>query len=60
MSLQDALGVSKNTTAAQAMIDLVTAKGYDYWIDYCKKLGFSDEVAEGSAGCSDGYGCGWL
>lgn len=19
-----------------------------------------DEVAEGSAGCSDGYGCGWL
>lgn len=47
MSLQDALGVSKNTTAAQAMIDLVTAKGYDYWIDYCKKLGFSDEVAEG-------------
>ena len=47
MSLQDALGLSKNTTAAQAMIDLVTAKGYDYWIDYCKKLGFSDEVAEG-------------
>lgn len=29
------------------MIDLVTAKGYDYWIDYCKKLGFSDEVVEG-------------
>ena len=47
MSLQDALGVSKNTTAAQAMIDLVTAKGYDYWIEYCKKLGYNDEVAEG-------------
>lgn len=47
MSLQDALGVSKNTTAAQAMIDLVTAKGYNYWIEYCKKLGYSDEVAEG-------------
>ena len=40
MSLQDALGVSKNTTTAQAMIDLVIPKGYDYWIDYCKKLGF--------------------
>ena len=40
MSLQDALGVSKNTTTAQAMIDLVTAKGYDYWIDYCKKAWF--------------------
>lgn len=47
MSLQDALGVSKNTTAAQAMIDLVTAKGYDYWIDFCKKLGYSDSVSEG-------------
>lgn len=47
MSLQDALGVSKNTTAAQAMIDLVTAKGYDYWIDFCKKLGYDNDVAEG-------------
>ena len=47
MSLQDALGVSKNTTAAQAMIDLVTAKGYDYWKDFCKKLGYNDDVAEG-------------
>ena len=45
MSLQDALGVSKNTTAAQAMIDLVTAKGYDYWIDFCKKLGYDEDVA---------------
>lgn len=47
MSLQDALGLSKNTTAAQAMIDLVEAKGYDYWIEFCKKLGYSDDVAEG-------------
>lgn len=45
MSLQDALGVSKNTTAAQTMIDLVTAKGYDYWIDFCKKLGYDEDVA---------------
>ncbi len=47
MSLQDALGLSKNTTAAQAMIDLVEAKGYDYWIDFCKKLGYSEDVANG-------------
>ena len=47
MSLQDALGLSKNTTAAQAMIDLVEAKGYDYWIEFCKKLGYSDDVSNG-------------
>ncbi len=47
MSLQDALGVSKNTTAAQAMIDLVEAKGYDYWIEFCKKLGYSEDVSNG-------------
>lgn len=46
MSLERALGVSKNTTAAAAMIDLVNDKGYNYWIDYCKKLGYSDDVAE--------------
>lgn len=46
MSLADALGVSKNTTAAAAMIDLVNETGYDYWIEFCKKLGYSDEVAE--------------
>ena len=27
------------------MIDLVTAKGYDYWIDFCKKLGYDEDVA---------------
>lgn len=47
MSLQDALGLSKNTTAAQAMIDLVEAKGYDYWIEFCKKLGYSEDVSNG-------------
>ena len=55
MSLQDALGVSKNTTAAQAMIDLVTAKGYNYWIEFCKKLGYNDDVAEGF---TEQYGIG--
>lgn len=47
MSLQDALGVSKNTPAAQAMIDLVNSTGTDYWIDFCKKLGYDNDVAEG-------------
>lgn len=46
MSLQDALGVSKNTTAAATMIELVNDLGYDYWIDYCKKLGYDKDVAE--------------
>lgn len=46
ISLAYALGVSKNTTAAQAMLDLIDAKGYDYWIEFCKKLGFDDDVAE--------------
>ena len=45
MTLARALGVSKNTPAAQAMIDLVAQTGYDYWIDYCKKLGYTDDVA---------------
>lgn len=47
MSIQDALGVSKNTTAAQAMIDLITAKGTDYWIEFCEKLGYDEDVVEG-------------
>lgn len=46
MSLQTALGVSTNTTAAAAMVDLVNTTGYDYWIDYCRKLGFDDDVCE--------------
>lgn len=44
MSLTDAVGVSKNTTAAAAMIDLVKATGYGYWQDYCKKLGYDEDV----------------
>ena len=46
MSLARALGISKNTTAAQAMLDLVDATGTNYWIDFCKKLGFDESVAE--------------
>ena len=46
MSLARALGVSKNTTAAQAMIDLVDATGLPYWVEFCKKLGFYDRTAE--------------
>lgn len=44
MSLTDAVGVSKNTTAAAAMIDLVKATGYDYWKEYCQKLGYDEDV----------------
>lgn len=46
MSLQDALGVSKNTTAAATMVELINDLGYDYWIDYCKKLGYDADIAD--------------
>lgn len=46
ISLAYALGVSKNTTAAATMIEMVDVTGLDYWIDFCKKLGFDDSVAE--------------
>lgn len=46
MTLSRALGVSKNTPAAQAMIDLISVTGTDYWIKFCKDLGFDDQVAE--------------
>lgn len=46
MTLARALGVSKNTPAAQAMLDLIAVTGTDYWIKFCKDLGFDDQVAE--------------
>lgn len=46
ISLEYALGVSKNTTAAATMIELVDNTGIPYWVDFCKKLGFDDSVAE--------------
>ncbi len=60
ISLAYALGVSKNTTAAQAMLDLIDVTGYNYWIDFCKNLGYDDDVAENfneqySIGGSDMY-----
>lgn len=46
MPLADALGHSKNTTAAAALQDLIDAKGNNYWIDYLKKLGFDSEISD--------------
>lgn len=46
MSLQDALGLSKNTTALASMIELINHTGNDYWIQFCKNLGYTDYVAE--------------
>ena len=46
ITLADALGLSRNTTAVQALQDLIDAQGSSYWIQYLKDLGFSDSVAE--------------
>ncbi len=46
MSLNDALGLSRNTPAAAALQELIDKQGSSFWIDYLKKLGFSDSVAE--------------
>lgn len=58
MSLAEAVGVSKNTPAAAAMNDLIKATGTDYWVEYCKNLGFDEDVynafnAQYSIGGSD-------
>lgn len=44
VNLKTALGLSLNTPAAQAMIALVDETGYDYWIDFLKKLGYSEDT----------------
>ena len=46
VNLKTALGLSLNTPAAQAMIELVDQTGYDYWIEFCKKLGYTEERCE--------------
>lgn len=46
ISLAYALGVSKNTTAAATMVELVKNTGIPYWIDFCEKLGFNKEVCD--------------
>ncbi|MDO4466757.1 MAG: transglycosylase domain-containing protein [Bacillota bacterium] len=47
MSLAYALGVSKNTTAAQAMLDLIDEMGTDYWIEFLQKCGYDEDVCQG-------------
>ncbi|MBQ0065398.1 MAG: transglycosylase domain-containing protein [Firmicutes bacterium] len=47
MSLSYALGVSKNTTAAQAMQDLMEETGEDYWKEFLEKCGYDQDVCEG-------------
>lgn len=47
MSLAYALGVSKNTTAAQAMLDLIDEMGVDYWIEFLQKCGYDEDVCQG-------------
>ncbi|MCF0261083.1 MAG: hypothetical protein HUJ54_14580, partial [Erysipelotrichaceae bacterium] len=49
ISLAYALGVSKNTTAAATMIELVKQTGRNYWVDFCKKLGFDQSVCDNFA-----------
>ena len=46
MSLEKAIGVSKNTPAIAAMLDLIDKTGNNYWVDYCKKLGYDQDVYE--------------
>lgn len=41
-----ALGHSLNTTAAQTMLDLLAVSNIDYWKDFCRKLGYDDDVSE--------------
>lgn len=46
ISLAYALGVSKNTTAAATMVELVNLLGINYWIEFCEKLGFDQSVCD--------------
>lgn len=46
MSLADALGLSRNTTAAATLQLLIDAQGSNFWVSYLKNLGFRDSVAE--------------
>ena len=44
VDLQTALGLSLNTPAAQAMEELIKETGYDYWVEFCKKLGYREDT----------------
>lgn len=46
ITLAYALGVSKNTTAAATMVELVDVEGYQYWIDFLEKCGFDQSVCD--------------
>lgn len=46
ISLEYALGVSKNTPAAATMVELVKTTGTDYWIDFMEKLGYDQDVCD--------------
>lgn len=46
MTINDALGLSRNTCAAAALQALIDSQGSSFMVDYLKKLGFSDGVAD--------------
>ncbi|MDO4466181.1 MAG: transglycosylase domain-containing protein [Bacillota bacterium] len=46
VTLAYALGVSKNTCAAQAMEDLINVTGYDYWINFLRECGYDEDVCQ--------------
>ncbi len=46
MSLADALGLSRNTTAAATLQLLIDSQGSNFWVSYLKNLGFRDSVTE--------------
>lgn len=45
ISLEYALGVSKNTCAAEAMEQLINTMGYDYWASFLIECGYDYDVA---------------
>lgn len=46
MSLADAVSLSRNTTAAAALQDLIDSQGSSYFVQYLKDMGFNDDVAD--------------
>ena len=46
VTFEYALGHSLNTTAAQSMLDLLAVSNTDYWINFCEKLGYDEDVCK--------------
>lgn len=46
VTLAYALGMSKNTCAAQAMEDLINVTGYDYWVNFLRECGYDEDVCQ--------------